>query len=106
MAATESDFLIQSATYLGAAAVAVPVFNRLKLGSILGFLAAGVAVGPFGLDLLHQPEGVFHVAELGVVLFLSVIGLELSLSRLWSMRKQIFGLGAAQMAVTGAVIVP
>lgn len=104
MAATESDFLIQSATYLGAAAVAVPVFNRLKLGSILGFLAAGVAVGPFGLDLLHQPEGVFHVAELGVVLFLFVIGLELSLSRLWSMRKQIFGLGAAQMGVTGAVI--
>lgn len=104
MAATESDFLIQSATYLGAAAVAVPVFNRLKLGSILGFLAAGVAVGPFGLNLLHQPEGVFHIAELGVVLFLFVIGLELSLSRLWSMRKQIFGLGAAQMALTGAVI--
>ncbi|WP_375203677.1 monovalent cation:proton antiporter-2 (CPA2) family protein [Hyphococcus sp.] len=104
MAATESDFLIQSATYLGAAAVAVPVFNRLKLGSILGFLAAGVAVGPFGLNLLHQPEGVFHIAELGVVLFLFVIGLELSLSRLWSMRKQIFGLGAAQMTVTGAVI--
>lgn len=104
MAATESDFLIQSATYLGAAAVAVPVFNRLKLGSILGFLAAGVAVGPFGLNLLHQPEGVFHIAELGVVLFLFVIGLELSLSRLWSMRKQIFGLGAAQMAVTGGVI--
>ncbi len=104
MAATESDFLIQSATYLGAAAVAVPVFNRLKLGSILGFLAAGVAVGPFGLNLLHQPEGVFHIAELGVVLFLFVIGLELSFSRLWSMRKQIFGLGAAQMMVTGGVI--
>ncbi|WP_428409976.1 monovalent cation:proton antiporter-2 (CPA2) family protein [Hyphococcus sp.] len=104
MAATESDFLIQSATYLGAAAITVPVFNRLKLGSILGFLAAGVAVGPFGLNLLHQPEGVFHIAELGVVLFLFVVGLELSLSRLWSMRKQIFGLGAAQMAVTGSVI--
>ncbi len=104
MAATETDFLIQSATYLGAAAITVPVFNRLKLGSILGFLAAGVAVGPFGLNLLHQPEGVFHIAELGVVLFLFVVGLELSLSRLWSMRKQIFGLGAAQMAVTGSVI--
>ena len=104
MATQESEFLVQAATYLGAAAVAVPIFNRFKLGSILGYLAAGVAVGPFGLNLLHQEEGVFHVAELGVVLFLFVIGLELSLSRLWSMRKQIFGLGAAQMAVTGAVI--
>lgn len=104
MAAGESDFLVQAATYLGAAAIAVPVFNRLKLGSILGYLAAGVAVGPFGLNLLHQEEGVFHIAELGVVLFLFVIGLELSLSRLWSMRQQIFGLGAAQMIVTGGVI--
>ncbi|WDI32123.1 monovalent cation:proton antiporter-2 (CPA2) family protein [Hyphococcus flavus] len=104
MAAGESDFLVQAATYLGAAAITVPVFNRLKLGSILGFLTAGVAVGPFGFNLLHQEEGVFHIAELGVVLFLFVIGLELSLSRLWSMRKQIFGLGAAQMFVTGGVI--
>ncbi len=103
-AAGESDFLIQAATYLGAAAIAVPVFNRFKLGSILGYLAAGVAVGPFGLDLLHQEEGVFHIAELGVVLFLFVIGLELSLTRLWSMRGQILGLGASQMAITGAVI--
>lgn len=104
MAAVESDFLVQAATYLGAAAIAVPVFNRLKLGSILGYLAAGVAVGPFGLNLLHQEEGVFHIAELGIVLFLFVIGLELSLSRLWSMRRQIFGLGASQMVLTGGVI--
>jgi len=105
MASTgESEFLIQAATYLGAAAIAIPVFNRFKLGSILGYLAAGIVAGPFVLDLLHQEEGVFHIAELGVVLFLFVIGLELSLSRLWSLRKQIFGLGAAQMVVTGAVI--
>lgn len=102
--AGDSEFLVQAATYLGAAAIAVPIFNRLKLGSILGYLAAGVAAGPFGLNLLYQEEGVFHVAELGVVLFLFVIGLELSLSRLWSMRKQIFGLGAAQMGLTGALI--
>ncbi|MEE2690750.1 MAG: monovalent cation:proton antiporter-2 (CPA2) family protein [Pseudomonadota bacterium] len=98
------EFLVQAATYLGAAAVAVPVFNRFKLGSILGYLAAGAVVGPFGLNLLHVREGVFHVAELGVVLFLFVIGLELSLSRLWSLRTDIFGLGAAQMLLTGAVI--
>ncbi len=104
MATQESEFLVQAATYLGAAAIAVPIFNRFKLGSILGYLAAGVVVGPFGLELLHQEEGTFHVAELGVVLFLFVIGLELSLSRLWSLRKQIFGLGASQMAVTGFVI--
>lgn len=102
--AGESEFLVQAATYLGAAAVAVPIFNRFKLGSILGYLAAGVAVGPFGLNLIHQEEGVFHVAEFGVVLFLFVIGLELSISRLWSMRGQILGLGAAQMITTGAVI--
>lgn len=104
MATEGGDFLVQAATYLGAAAVAVPIFNRFKLGSILGYLAAGVAVGPFGLNLLHQEEGVFHVAELGVVLFLFVIGLELSLSRLWAMRQQIIGLGTAQMGITGAVI--
>ena len=104
MAAAESEFLIQAATYLGAAVIAVPVFNRFKLGSILGYLVAGVALGPFGLNLLHQEEGVFHIAELGVVLFLFVIGLELSLSRLWSMRGQILGLGAAQMGLTGVVI--
>ena len=104
MATAEGDFLVQAATYLGAAAIAVPIFNRFKLGSILGYLAAGVIAGPHMLNLLHQEEGVFHIAELGVVLFLFVIGLELSLSRLWSMRKEIFGLGAAQMALTGTVI--
>lgn len=105
MAATGGgDFLVQAATYLGAAAIAVPVFNRLKLGSILGYLAAGVIVGPSALNLLRQEEGVFHVAEFGVVLFLFVIGLELSIARLWALRRDIFGLGAAQMALTGAVI--
>lgn len=103
-AAGEGEFLVQAATYLGAAAISIPLFQRFKLGSILGYLAAGVAVGPFGLNLLQQEEGVFHVAELGVVLFLFVIGLELSLSRLWSMRAQIFGFGVSQMALTGTVI--
>ncbi len=104
MANESGEFLIQAATYLGAAAIAVPVFNRFKLGSILGYLAAGVVAGPYALNLLRQEEGVFHIAEFGVVLFLFVIGLELSLSRLWALRRDIFGLGAAQMAATGAVI--
>lgn len=98
------EFLIEAATYLAAAAIAVPLFNRFKLGSILGYLAAGVAVGPHALNLIHQQEDVFHIAEFGVVLFLFIIGLELSLPRLWALRQRIFGLGAAQMALTGAVI--
>ncbi|HVH43491.1 MAG TPA: cation:proton antiporter, partial [Labilithrix sp.] len=87
--------------FLGAAVVAVPLFRRLKLGSILGYLAAGVVIGPRGLGLFDDPQATMHVAELGVVLFLFVIGLELNLSSLWAMRRDIFGLGAAQLVVTG-----
>ncbi|WP_370337190.1 monovalent cation:proton antiporter-2 (CPA2) family protein [Parvularcula marina] len=101
---TENEFLFQAAIYLGATAVAVPLFRKLKLGTVLGFLAAGILLGPSGFGLLHQEEGVFHVAELGVVLFLFVIGLELSFGRLWSLRTTIFGLGLSQMTVTGLVI--
>ncbi len=104
MATAENDFLVQAAVYLGAATVTVPLFNRFKLGSILGYLAAGLVIGPSGLNLLTMEEGVFHVAELGVVLFLFIIGLELSFPRLWALRRNIFGLGAAQVAITGALI--
>lgn len=100
----DDTFILQAATYLGATAIAVPLFKRLKLGTILGFLAAGVALGPSGFGLLTQGDGVFHVAEFGVVLFLFVIGLELSFARLWSLRKTIFGLGLSQMALTGLII--
>ncbi len=103
-AVVDNTFLIEAATYLGATAVCVPLFNHLKLGTIIGFLVAGVLLGQHGLGLLHAEEGVFHVAELGVVLFLFIIGLELSFKRLWQMRQQIFGLGAAQMGLTGLVI--
>jgi len=99
-----SRFLIESLTYLGAAAGVVSVFNRLKLGSILGFIAAGVVIGPHGLGLLHAGEGLFEVAEFGVVLFLFIIGLELSFDRLNAMRGQIVGLGLSQVALTGAAI--
>ncbi|GGY42379.1 monovalent cation:proton antiporter-2 (CPA2) family protein [Parvularcula lutaonensis] len=98
-----SEFLVDAAVYLGATAIAVPIFKKLKLGTILGFLAAGVLFGPSGLGILSAEEGVFEIAELGVVLFLFVIGLELSAGRLWSLRKTIFGLGLLQMVVTGAL---
>lgn len=104
MAATGDGFLFDAAAYLGAAAIAVPVFRKLKLGSIIGYLAAGVALGPSGFRILNAGEGVFHVAELGVVLFLFIIGLELSLARLWSLRREIFGLGAAQVLLTGVAL--
>ncbi|HMI83968.1 MAG TPA: monovalent cation:proton antiporter-2 (CPA2) family protein [Polyangiaceae bacterium] len=100
--------LEQAAIFLAAAVVAVPLFRKLRLGSILGYLAAGVAIGPRGLGFFTDPEAIMHVAELGVVLFLFVIGLELNVSRLWAMRRDIFGLGAAQLVLTGllAMIYP
>jgi Kef-type K+ transport system membrane component KefB/voltage-gated potassium channel Kch len=74
------------------------LFKRLGLGSVLGYLVAGVAVGPFGLGVVSQPESVLHTAELGVTLLMFLIGLELQPSRLWALRRQVFGLGTLQMA--------
>src|SRR5215213_9262268 len=96
--------LIQPIAFLAAAVVAVPLAKRLGLGSVIGYLVAGVAVGPSVLALLGEPAAVREVAELGVVLLLFVIGLELNLSRLWEMRRSIFGLGTAQVLVSGALI--
>ncbi len=90
--------LVSVVALLGAAVVAVPIFRRLGLGSVLGYLAAGLAIGPFGLKWFNDPQSILHVAELGVVMFLFVIGLEMRPSHLWSLRKQIFGLGALQIA--------
>ncbi len=89
---------------LAAGVVAVPLFKRLGLGSVLGYLAAGVVIGPFGLALFSDPEAILHVAELGVVMFLFLIGLEMQPSRLWSLRREIFGLGIAQVGVCGALL--
>jgi len=91
--------LVSVVALLGAAVVTVPIFRRLGLGSVLGYLAAGLAIGPFGLKWFNDPQSILHVAELGVVMFLFVIGLEMRPSHLWSLRKQIFGLGALQIAV-------
>ena len=89
---------------LGAGVIAVPLFKRLGLGSVLGYLSAGVVIGPFGLEFFDHPETILHVAELGVVMFLFVIGLEMEPARLWGMRRQIFGLGALQVCVCGALL--
>jgi len=92
------------AALLAAAVVAVPLFRRLKLGSVLGYLAAGLAIGPFGFGLFREPETILHVAEFGVVIFLFIIGLEMRPSRLWGLRKEIFGLGAAQVALASLLL--
>ncbi len=97
-------FLIQVTIFLAAAVIAVPVFRRLGLGAVLGYLAAGVAVGPRGLGLAGDVDSILHFAEFGVVLLLFVIGLELQPTRLWTMRRSVFGLGGAQVLVSAAVI--
>ncbi len=96
--------LVQVVALLGAGVIAVPIFKRLGLGSVLGYLAAGLVVGPFGLKLVNDPQAILNAAQLGVVMFLFIIGLEMEPSRLWSLRKQIFGLGAIQVIACGAVL--
>ncbi|MBB4040133.1 monovalent cation:proton antiporter-2 (CPA2) family protein [Microvirga flocculans] len=102
MASTAShvSFLPPVLTFCGAAVVAVPIFRLIGLSAVLGYLAAGVAIGPSGLSLVGDPQTIATVAELGVVLLLFIIGLELKLSHLWEMKRDIFGLGFAQLTVT------
>ena len=96
-------FYSEAILLLGGAVVAAPLFKRLGLGTVLGYLAAGTVIGPI-LGLFRDAEAILQVAELGVVMLLFVIGLELKPQRLWSMRRAIFGLGAAQVGVTGLVL--
>ncbi|MBC9246803.1 cation:proton antiporter [Paracoccus sp. 11-3] len=93
------------AILLAAAVIAVPLFRRIGLGSVLGYLAAGLAIGPSGFGFFDDPQSVIHVAELGVVLFLFIIGLEMQPSRLWAMRGEIFGLGLMQVGLAMATLV-
>jgi monovalent cation:proton antiporter-2 (CPA2) family protein len=99
-----NGFLQQALIYLAAGVIAVPLFARLGLGSVLGYLAAGVAIGPWGLGLIHSPQTVFDFAEFGVVMLLFLIGLELEPERLWALRRSIFGMGATQVLATGAAV--
>ncbi|MDX3925365.1 MAG: monovalent cation:proton antiporter-2 (CPA2) family protein [Shinella sp.] len=96
-AEANANDLTQVVVLLAAGVAAVPLFKRAGLGSVLGYLAAGLAIGPFGLGFFSDPQAIIHVAELGVVMFLFIIGLEMQPSRLWNMRKDIFGLGALQV---------
>lgn len=99
-----SDILSVSVVFLAAAVVAVPIAQRLGLGSVLGYLLAGIAIGPWGLRLIDDVDAILHFAEFGVVLLLFLIGLELNPKKLWQMRKPILGLGGSQVLISTLVI--
>jgi glutathione-regulated potassium-efflux system ancillary protein KefC len=92
-----ANWLNASLIYLAAAVIAVPLARLLGLGSIVGYLAAGVAIGPFGLRVVSEPKQILHFAEFGVVLMLFLVGLELEPKRLWALRRPIFGWGSVQL---------
>lgn len=98
------SLLIQALVYLTAGVISVPLAKRLGLGSVLGYLIAGAVVGPFVLDLVGETTDVMQVAEFGVVMMLFLIGLEVRPALLWRLRTAIFGLGAAQLLATAAVL--
>jgi glutathione-regulated potassium-efflux system ancillary protein KefC len=101
---SEHAMLTNTIVYLGAAVVCVPLASRLKLGSVLGYLAAGCLIGPFGLRFVADPEATLRFAEIGVVLMLFVIGLELDPRKLWTMRRSVFGGGALQLFACALVL--
>jgi glutathione-regulated potassium-efflux system protein KefB len=100
----EIDFLLLPLVLLAAAVVSVPIARLLRLSPIVAYLAAGVAIGPFGVALFREPQAIVTVSELGVVLLLFLIGLELEFARLVALRRAIFGLGAAQLVLTTAIL--
>src|SRR4029450_2531046 len=97
-------FLEQAAIFLGTAVIVVPLFRRMQLGAVLGYLAAGAIIGPWGLGLIGDAEATLNIAELGVVLLLFLVGLELEPSRLWALRQPVFAFGGAQVVVTGLAL--
>lgn len=100
----DGELLFSIFIFLAAASITVPVVNRLRLGSVIGYLVAGILIGPFGLKLIANPEQVMHFAEFGVVMMLFLIGLELDPSALWRLRKSVLGLGGLQVAATSLLL--
>ena len=94
----------QAVVFLAAAVVIVPLFSRLGVGAVLGYLTAGILIGPWVFGFVTDVDAILHFAELGVVLLLFVIGLELQPSRLWALRRPVFGLGSAQVLATGLIL--
>ena len=99
-------FIFNLVVYLSAAVVVVPLFARLGLGAVLGYLTAGVCIGPWGLGIIKNVGDILHFSELGVVLLLFLIGLELEPRKLWKLRRSILGIGGTQVLITAALIFP
>jgi len=100
----EQHFLLNAIVYLSASVIAVPIMKRLGLGSVLGYLAAGTMIGPWGLGFVENVDDIRHFAEFGVVLLLFIIGLELKPKRLWRMRRSIVGMGGSQLLLTSVLL--
>ncbi|CAG2133939.1 Glutathione-regulated potassium-efflux system protein KefC [Cupriavidus yeoncheonensis] len=98
------SLLLDAVLFLGAALIAVPISVRLGFGSVLGYLVAGVALGPSALGLVKEVDPVFHVSELGIVLMMFVIGIEMDVRKLWKMRQSIFGYGGLQVLLCAALL--
>ena len=98
------EFLIQLFVFLLSASIAVPLAKKLGLGSVLGYLIAGIVIGPYGLSMIEHVEDIMHFTEFGVVMMLFLVGLELKPSLLWQMRTPILGIGGSQVLVTTIVI--
>ncbi|MCL5500604.1 Kef-type potassium/proton antiporter, CPA2 family [Phytobacter palmae] len=99
-----SDLLLAGVLFLFAAVVAVPLAARLGIGAVLGYLLAGIAIGPWGLGFISDVDEILHFSELGVVFLMFIIGLELNPSKLWALRRSIFGVGAAQVLISAAIL--
>ena len=98
-----STYLLETIILLVAAVIVVPVSQALRLGAVPGFVLAGVVIGPFGLGLIENTSDIQHIAEIGVVFLLFIIGIQLKPNRLWQMRRYVFGLGMLQVVVVGAL---
>ena len=99
-----SDLLLAGVLFLLAAVVAVPLASRLGIGAVLGYLLAGIAIGPWGLGFISDVDEILHFSELGVVFLMFIIGLELNPAKLWQLRRSIFGVGAAQVLFSAVIL--
>ncbi len=104
MQEVDSQYLIDILMLLLATVVIIPIFHKIRLGAILGYLAAGIVLGPWGLGVITEVEDVRHLAEFGVIFLLFILGIELRPDKLWEMRKLVFGLGLGQLLITAGVI--
>lgn len=99
-----SDLLTAGVLFLFAAVAAVPLASKLGIGPVLGYLLAGIAIGPWGLGFISDVDEILHFSELGVVFLMFIIGLELNPAKLWQLRRSIFGVGAAQVMLSAVVL--